>query len=61
MRSGVSSAIAAGLLVVGILIGMAGFYVATNYQTKTATQTETLTQTETTTVETDDDGDGRSA
>lgn len=49
MRSGVANAIAAGLLVVGILVGMAGFYVATTFQTRTATQTQTVTQTETTT------------
>ena len=41
-RNGVSNAIATGLLVVGILIGVTGFYAAT-YQTKTATQTETTT------------------
>jgi hypothetical protein len=55
-RSGVSNAIAAGLLVVGILIGAFGFYVATTYPTKTVTQTETattsLTSTATVTVPT---------
>jgi hypothetical protein len=42
-RNGVSNAIAAGLLVAGVLIGATGFYVATTYQPKTATQTETAT------------------
>jgi len=48
-RSGVSSAIAAGLLVVGILIGAAGMYAATN-QTKVVTQTETTTANQTATA-----------
>jgi predicted secreted protein len=48
-RNGVSNAIAAGLIVVGILIGATGFYAAT-YQTGTATQTETTTATLTTTA-----------
>jgi predicted secreted protein len=43
-RNGVSNVIAAGLLVVGILIGATGFY-ATTYQTKNATQIETTTAT----------------
>lgn len=42
-RSGVSNAIAAVLLIVGILVGVAGFYVAVPSQTRTATQTETTT------------------
>lgn len=41
---------AAGLLVVGILIGATGFYAATTYQTKTVTQTETTTVRLTTTA-----------
>jgi chitodextrinase len=49
-RSGASNAIAAGLLVAGILIGMAGFYVATPYRTRTLTQTETATARLTTTA-----------
>ncbi len=49
-RSGVSNAVAAGLLVVGILIGATGFYAATTYQTKTVTQTETTTAKLTTTA-----------
>lgn len=53
-RTGVSDAIAAGLLVVCILIGVTGYYVATTYQTKTVTRTETattrLTSTATVTV-----------
>jgi hypothetical protein len=51
-RSGVSSAIAAVLLIVGILVGVAGFYVAMPSQTKTATQTETTTARLTTTMAT---------
>ena len=42
-RSGVSSAMVAGLLIAGILIGVTGYYVATNYPTKIVTQTETTT------------------
>jgi inhibitor of cysteine peptidase len=49
-RAGVSNAIAAGLLVVGILIGAVGFYESTTYQTKTMTQTETTTARLTTTA-----------
>jgi predicted secreted protein len=49
-RNGVSNAIAAGLLVVGILIGATGFYAATTYQTKTTTRTETTTARLTTTA-----------
>jgi predicted secreted protein len=41
-RNGVSNVIATGLLVVGIIIGVTGFYAAA-YPTKTATQTETTT------------------
>ena len=41
-RNGVSNAMAAGLLLAGILIGAASFYTA-GYQTKPATQTETTT------------------
>jgi len=48
-RNGVSNVIAGGLLVVGILIGVAGFYAATTYQTK-MTQTETTTARLTTTA-----------
>lgn len=49
-RKGVSNAIAAGLLVVGILIGLTGYYVATTYQTKVVIQTETTTARLTTTA-----------
>jgi|GEM_PF-1277386 len=49
-RTGVSNAIAAGLLVAGILIGATGFYVATTNQTKVVTQTETTTARFTTTA-----------
>jgi hypothetical protein len=48
-RKGVSNAIAAGLLVVGILFGVSGYYVATTYPTRTVTQTETTTASLTTT------------
>jgi predicted secreted protein len=48
-RNGVSSMIAAGLLIAGILIGMTGVYAATTYQTKIATQTVTTTAILTTT------------
>jgi parallel beta-helix repeat protein len=47
-RGGVSNAIAAGLLIAGILIGVNVFYVATTYQSRITTQTETATQTEST-------------
>jgi len=46
-RNGVSNAIAAGFLVAGILIGLTGYYVATNLPTKIETQTETTTATQT--------------
>ncbi len=42
-RGAVSNVIAAALLVVGILIGLTGYYVATTYQTKTVTDTQTTT------------------
>lgn len=42
-RNGAPNAIAAGLLVVAVLIGLTGYYVATTYQTKIVTQTETAT------------------
>lgn len=47
-RAGVSNAVAAGLLVAGILIGVAGYYMATTYQTATtvvSVTTSTLTST----------------
>jgi hypothetical protein len=49
-RNGVSKAVAAGLLVVGILIGAACVYFASTYQTKIVTQTETATTKLTSTV-----------
>jgi len=51
LRNGVSNVIATGLLIAGVLIGSAGFYVVANYQAKTVTQTETST-TNLTTIET---------
>jgi hypothetical protein len=53
-RKGISNLIAAGLLVIGILIGALGFYVATTYQSKviyqTTTATTSLTSTATSTI-----------
>lgn len=49
-RNGVSNAIAVGLLIVGVLIGVTGYYVATTYQTKVVTRTETTTARLTTTT-----------
>lgn len=49
-RNGVANAIAVGLLVIGILVGVTGYYVATTYQTKTVTQTATQTETVPTTL-----------
>ena len=40
-RKGASNAIAIGLLVVGILVGASGYYLATTYQNKVVTQTTT--------------------
>jgi hypothetical protein len=50
-HSGASNAIVAAVLIVGILIGVTGYYVATTYQTKILTQTETTT-TSLTSIET---------
>ena len=44
-RSAVSSLIAVGLMAVGIVIGLTGYYVATTYQTKIVTVTTTQSTT----------------
>jgi hypothetical protein len=41
---GVSSLAAVVLLIVGIVIGVTGYYIATTYQTRTVTLTQTSTQ-----------------
>jgi hypothetical protein len=43
-KRGIAGVIAVGLLVVGVLVGVSGFYVASTYQTKTITSTQTTTQ-----------------
>jgi hypothetical protein len=48
-RSGISTAVAVGLMIVGVLIGVTGYYVATTYQTKLVTVTTTQTTTFSTT------------
>ena len=47
-RQAVSNSIAAALLIMGILIGITGYYVVTTYQTKTVTMTQTTTLVSTT-------------
>jgi parallel beta-helix repeat protein len=49
-RNGIPNAMAVGLLIAGILIGVTGYYVATPHQTKVVTQTETTTAKSTTTA-----------
>jgi len=49
-KRGVAGAVAAGLLIVGILVGVSGYYVASTYQTKTVTVTQTTIQLDTTTL-----------
>jgi len=51
-RKGVSNAMATGLLIAGILIGVTGYYLAAAYQPSTATRTDTTTARFTTTVRT---------
>jgi hypothetical protein len=48
-KRGVAGIVAIALLIVGILVGVGGFYVATTYQTKTITLTHTTTELDTTT------------
>jgi cytoskeletal protein RodZ len=48
-RRGVGGFVAVALLIMGVLIGISGYYVATTYQTKTITLTATTTHQETTT------------
>jgi hypothetical protein len=48
-KRGVAGLVAVGLLIIGVFVGTAGFYVASTYQTKTITLTATTTQQDTTT------------
>jgi hypothetical protein len=46
----VANSIAVGLLIVGIIIGVTGYYLVSTYQTKTVSVTQTATQTNTVTL-----------
>jgi hypothetical protein len=49
-RRAVANTIAVGLLVLGIIIGVTGYYLVSTYQTKTVSFTQTTTQTNTATL-----------
>ena len=46
-KRGVAGVVAIALLIIGVFVGTAGYYVASTYQTKTITLTQTTTQQET--------------
>ncbi|MDA4131902.1 MAG: hypothetical protein OK454_02075, partial [Thaumarchaeota archaeon] len=49
-KRGVAGVVAVALLIIGVLVGVSGYYVASTYQTKTITLTQTTTQQNTVTV-----------